>query len=89
MSILSDPRNLTGTWTVDPAHSSVEFQVKHMGISTVKGQFEQREGEIELPADFTQARATGTVRAASVNTRDPSRDEHLRSADFFDDIRAD
>jgi polyisoprenoid-binding protein YceI len=72
----------TGTWTVDPIHSSVEFHVKHLGIATVKGQFNEFEGTLEV--DDNGARAHGTVDVASVDTREPQRDEHLRSADFFE-----
>jgi len=72
----------TGTWKVDPVHSSVEFHVKHLGIATVKGQFTEFEGTLEVGPDG--ATAYGTVRTASVNTREPQRDEHLRSADFFE-----
>jgi len=72
----------TGTWKVDPVHSSVEFQVKHLGIATVKGQFIEFEGTLEVGEDG--ARANGTVEVGSVNTREPQRDAHLRSADFFD-----
>jgi polyisoprenoid-binding protein YceI len=71
-----------GTWTVDPVHSSVEFHVKHLGIATVKGQFNSFEGTVEV--DGNGARAHGTVDVASVDTREPQRDEHLRSADFFE-----
>lgn len=72
----------TGTWTVDPVHSSVEFQVKHLGIATVKGQFTEFQGTLESGPDG--AKAYGTVKVASVDTREPQRDEHLRSADFFE-----
>ena len=72
----------TGTWQVDKVHSSVEFQVKHLGIATVKGQFTEFEGTLEVGPENTVA--YGTVQVASVNTREPQRDEHLRSADFFD-----
>ncbi len=72
----------TGTWKVDPVHSSVEFQVKHLGIATVKGQFNEFEGALEIGP--TGAQAYGTVKTASVNTREPARDDHLRSADFFE-----
>ncbi len=71
-----------GTWKVDPVHSSVEFQVKHLGIANVKGQFNEFEGTLQVGPDG--ARAFGTVQVASVDTREPQRDEHLRSADFFD-----
>lgn len=72
----------TGTWKVDPVHSSVEFQVKHLGIATVKGQFNEFEGTVEIGPDG--AKAYGTVKTASVDTRESQRDEHLRSADFFE-----
>jgi polyisoprenoid-binding protein YceI len=71
-----------GTWKVDPVHSSVEFQVKHLGIATVKGLFKEFEGTLEASPDG--AVAYGTVNTASVDTREPQRDEHLRSADFFE-----
>ncbi len=72
----------TGTWKIDPIHSSVEFQVKHLGIATVKGQFTDFEGTLEVTPDGLNA--YGTVDVASVNTREPQRDTHLRSPDFFD-----
>lgn len=72
----------TGTWTVDPVHSNVEFKVKHVGVSTVKGRFNEFEGTLEVGADG--AVASGSVEVASVDTRQPQRDDHLRSPDFFD-----
>ncbi len=71
----------TGTWAVDPAHSNVEFQVKHMGIATVRGAFRRFEGTVEIGETTT---ARGTVDVASIDTNEPQRDAHLRSADFFD-----
>jgi polyisoprenoid-binding protein YceI len=71
-----------GTWKVDPVHSSVEFHVKHLGIATVKGVFKEFEGTLEVGSDG--ALAYGTVKTASVDTREPQRDDHLRSADFFE-----
>ena len=73
----------TGTWTVDPAHSTVGFSVKHLGIATVRGRFEEFEGTLEIGEDLTAARAYGTAQVSSINTDEPARDEHLRSADFF------
>jgi len=73
----------TGTWAVDPAHSTLGFSVKHLGIATVRGRFEQFEGTLEIGEDLSSARAHGTVQGASINTNDDGRDEHLRSADFF------
>jgi polyisoprenoid-binding protein YceI len=72
----------TGTWNVDPVHSSVEFHVKHLGIATVKGVFKEFEGALEVGPDGS--RAYGTVKVSSVDTREPQRDAHLRSPDFFD-----
>jgi len=74
----------TGTWTVDPSHSKVGFAVKHMGIATVRGEFKDFEGVLEIGDDLASAKARGTVKAASVDTNEPQRDGHLRSADFFD-----
>src|SRR4051795_13062442 len=73
-----------GTWTVDPAHSKVGFAVKHMGIATVRGEFTEFDGTLEIAGDLSSAKAYGTVKAASVDTNEPQRDAHLRSADFFD-----
>jgi len=74
----------TGTWTVDPVHSSVEFRVKHMMISTVRGRFSEFEGTIDAAPDYHDSRVRGTIKAASIDTNEPNRDAHLRSADFFD-----
>jgi polyisoprenoid-binding protein YceI len=74
----------TGTWNVDPAHSSVEFRVKHLGIATVTGRFREFEGTMEMRADLASSSARGVVKAASIDTNEPQRDEHLRSPDFFD-----
>src|SRR3954451_25348354 len=72
----------TGTWTVDPAHSRVEFAVKHMGIATVRGNFATFEGKLEIGPNG--AHASGTAEAASTNPDEPQRAAHLRSPDFFD-----
>ena len=74
---------LQGTWTVDAAHSKVGFAVKHLGIATVRGEFTDFEGTLEIGAEPSSSRAYGTVNVASINTNEPGRDEHLRSADFF------
>ncbi len=74
----------TGTWNVDPTHSRVGFSVKHLGIATVRGTFHEFEGTLEIGDDLSSARAYGTVKTASVDTSESARDDHLRSADFFD-----
>jgi polyisoprenoid-binding protein YceI len=74
----------TGTWVVDPVHSRVGFAVKHLGISTVRGEFKEFEGTLEIGEDLPTSRAYGTVKVASIDTREADRDDHLRSPDFFD-----
>jgi polyisoprenoid-binding protein YceI len=74
----------TGTWSVDPSHSSVQFAVKHMGIATVRGKFTKFEGTLEIGEDLEHSRAYGKVDVASIDTGEADRDAHLRSADFFD-----
>ena len=74
----------TGTWTVDPAHSSVEFQAKHLGIATVKGLFNEFEGTLVVGENGLPVKAYGSVKVESVDTREEQRDAHLRSPDFFD-----
>jgi polyisoprenoid-binding protein YceI len=73
-----------GTWSIDPAHSKVGFAVKHMGIATVRGEFQEFEGTLEIGEDLETAKAYGTVKTQSVDTNEPQRDDHLRSPDFFD-----
>jgi polyisoprenoid-binding protein YceI len=73
-----------GTWNVDPKHSSVEFQVKHMGIATVKGFFGEFEGTVEVGETLGESKAYGKVIVDSITTRDEARDGHLKSGDFFD-----
>jgi polyisoprenoid-binding protein YceI len=70
-----------GTWDIDPAHSSVEFQVKHLGIATVKGRAPVVRGTIE---GGERPSIEGTVDVTSFTTFDETRDDHLRSPDFFD-----
>jgi polyisoprenoid-binding protein YceI len=72
-----------GTWQIDPVHSSLEFQVRNMGLVTVKGFFADFEGSLEVDEDG-RAQASGSIQAASVHTRSEKRDEHLRAPDFFD-----
>ncbi|MDQ3722734.1 MAG: YceI family protein [Actinomycetota bacterium] len=73
----------TGTWNVDAKHSKVGFAVKHLGIATVRGEFTEFEGVLEIGEDLASTRAYGTVKTESVDTSEAARDEHLRAADFF------
>jgi polyisoprenoid-binding protein YceI len=74
----------SGSWAVDPAHSTIEFRVKHMMIQTVRGRFRDFDGEIvagEEPFVY------GSIKVASLDTLQAERDAHLRSPDFFDTDR--
>lgn len=73
----------SGTYQIDPTHSAVEFAVKHLMISTVKGRFADVKGTLDLP-ESGDAKVDITIGAASINTGVEPRDVHLRSADFFD-----
>lgn len=76
---------LTGTWDVDPGHSSLEFAAKHAMVTTVRGRFGDFTGVIHLDAaDPSKSTAEVTIAVDSLDTRSDQRDEHLRSADFFD-----
>ena len=85
MSAQSQPATGLATWKIDPVHSDVEFAVRHMMISSVKGRFSDVTGSITFdPADPTGGSVEATMSVASVDTRAEARDNHLRSADFFD-----
>jgi polyisoprenoid-binding protein YceI len=72
-----------GTYAIDATHSNVEFAVRHMMISTVKGRFADIQGTVVIP-ETGQPTAEVAIRTASIDTRSDQRDGHLRSADFFD-----
>lgn len=72
-------------WVLDPTHSELVFKVKHLMITNVKGEFRQFEAAISsLGTDFSQASVEASIDASSVFTNNADRDNHLRSADFFD-----
>jgi polyisoprenoid-binding protein YceI len=77
------PGYVTGTWTVDPVHSEVSFVVRHMMVSKVRGRFDKFEGAITTAPDPLQSTVTATVDLGSVNTGNETRDNHIRSEDFF------
>jgi polyisoprenoid-binding protein YceI len=76
---------LTATWEIDPAHTTIQFSVRHMMVSNVRGQFGKFGGHVEgdetKPGD---ARVEATIQAVSIDTANEKRDEHLRSPDFLD-----
>ncbi len=73
------------TWEIDSAHSGAHFSVRHMMVSNVRGEFGKVKGSIQLDrSDITKSTVEAVVDAASINTREAKRDDHLRSADFFD-----
>jgi len=73
------------TWKIDATHSHVEFAVRHLMITTVKGRFAGVAGVVRLDeTDPTAADVTVTIDAATIDTREPQRDAHLKSPDFFD-----
>src|SRR5699024_3241008 len=73
-----------GKWTLDTSHSEAMFSVRHAGISRVRGNFEEFSGTATCTEDLNGSVVEANVQADSVNTRNEGRDEHLRSADFFD-----
>jgi len=80
----SAPASVT-TWKLDPAHSQAEFKVKHMMISNVKGSFSGLSGTLtEHATDSTLSTVEASVDVSTINTHEPQRDAHLKSADFFD-----
>jgi polyisoprenoid-binding protein YceI len=73
------------TYQIDASHSTVGFTVRHMMVSNVSGGFSKVSGTVDFdPANPAASRIDVTIEAASIDTRNPKRDEHLRSADFFD-----
>ena len=85
-TIAIDTREGVTTWSIDPQHSEVGFEVSHMMFAKVRGRFDEFEGTIRLGAEGTleESRVEAVVQAGSVDTGQPQRDEHLRSPDFFD-----
>lgn len=72
-------------YQLDSAHSSASFSIKHMMIAKVHGGFDKLSGTLNYdPANPTAATVEAKIETASINTREPQRDQHLRSADFFD-----
>jgi polyisoprenoid-binding protein YceI len=77
------PGYVAGTWTIDPVHSEVSFTVRHMMVSKVRGRFDKFEGTITTAPDPLKSSVSATVDLGSVNTGNDTRDNHIRSEDFF------
>ena len=73
-----------GTWVLDPTHTTVEFEAKHLMIAKVKGRFAEFEGALNIAEDATLSSVNVAIKASTIDTRTQQRDEHLRSGDFLD-----
>jgi polyisoprenoid-binding protein YceI len=78
------PGYMTGTWTIDPVHSEIGFSARHMMVSKVRGKFGNFSGQIVTAQDPFKSSATAEIDLKSITTGNDQRDEHLRSADFFE-----
>src|SRR3954462_7764503 len=78
------PGYVVGTWTIDPVHSEVGFTVRHMMVSKVRGKFTEFSGDIVTAENPLESRVTAPVDLSSIDTGNADRDNHIRSADFFD-----
>ena len=73
-----------GTWNVDPSHSGLNFSVKHLMVSKVRGRFRDFSGTITIAADPLQSSVVASAKVDSIDTGDDNRDGHLKTGDFFD-----
>lgn len=82
---MTNINSTTNKWVIDPAHSEVQFKIKHLMISTVTGSFNQFDGSIEtVEDDFSTAKANFSADVNSISTNNAQRDAHLKNPDFFD-----
>jgi len=82
--MITQQKTATGTWTLDKSHSNVDFQVKHLVISTVRGHFRDFDATLHIDEDEPEnSSVTASIDVASIDTNEPNRDAHLRSDDFF------
>jgi len=81
--LLISSAHAADTYKIDPAHTTITFSVRHLGINNVKGKFKEFEGSIVVD-NGTITEASGTIQVKSVDTGVTQRDDHLRTADFFD-----
>jgi polyisoprenoid-binding protein YceI len=78
------PNYVAGKWTIDPVHSYVGFTVRHMMVSKVRGHFTEFSGELITADDPLRSSVTATIDLRSIDTSNGQRDDHIRSADFFE-----
>ncbi|HEY2126806.1 MAG TPA: YceI family protein [Streptosporangiaceae bacterium] len=78
------PGYIAGTWEIDPVHSEVGFIARHMMVSKVRGRFTQFSGEFVTADNPLQSSVTATIDLTSIQTGNEQRDQHIRSADFFE-----
>jgi polyisoprenoid-binding protein YceI len=78
------PGYIAGTWTIDAVHSDVSFSVRHMMVSKVKGRFGSFSGTVVTAPNPLESTVTADIELASIDTNNDGRDEHIKSADFFE-----
>jgi polyisoprenoid-binding protein YceI len=78
------PGYVAGKWSIDPVHSEVGFSVRHMMVSKVRGRFTEFSGEIVTAENPADSSVTAEIKLASISTGNEQRDDHIRSADFFE-----
>ncbi|WP_420455092.1 YceI family protein [Rubrivirga sp.] len=83
-TLVDAPAIAAGTYAIDASHSRAEFRVRHLGISTVSGTFSDLSGTVTVGDGLGSLAATAVIDASTISTENDDRDDHLRSADFFD-----
>jgi len=78
------PGYIAGAWAIDPVHSDVGFVVRHMVVAKVRGRFTKFEGQIVTGENAADSSVTATIELNSIDTGNSQRDDHIRSADFFE-----
>ncbi|MEV6105654.1 YceI family protein [Streptomyces sp. NPDC051940] len=81
---LTVPGFLAGTWTIDPVHTDAAFTVRHLGVSKVRGRFDDVQGTIVTAENPLESKVEAVISTASVNTANKMRDDHVRNEDFLD-----
>lgn len=83
-SVFAEDKIPAGLYNIDPMHSKVGFEVSHLVVSTVEGRFNQFDGQLNISDKIEKSKVDVNIDVASIDTGTPKRDEHLKSADFFD-----